>query len=407
MQNGSDEHRIKEALMKEDAFGKNLNLSNYEDGTKTPEKIDDLTSVSDDLKNTMENVGVVSSEEGRSGTIMFIDNGMSHCSNKEEEGLEILTYREAMKKYDGLPEYNWKAVDPAKDKYTAKSYLEDADGYFIRVKAGYQIKNPIQTCMLVNKTKGAQTLHNIIVIEENASLDVITGCATSSHTEEALHVGVSEIYIKDGGSLAFSMIHNWSETTGVRPRTVAILGKNAKYQNNYVLLKPVGSMQSNPSVFLNGEGGSVILNSMCLAHGGCEVDMGGTVFLNAPNTTAEIMSRSISKGIGRMVARGKLVGNAPGAKAHLECRSLVLNDGGITLAIPELESSVADVEMTHEAAVGKIARDQIEYLMSRGLSEDEAVSMIVRGFLVGGIKGLPDNLRKEIDTTISATNLGS
>ena len=94
-------------------------------------------------------------------------------------------------------------------------------------------------------------------------------------------------------------------------------------------------------------------------------------------------------------------------KAHLECRSIVLKDGGITLAIPELESSVADVEMTHEAAVGKIARDQIEYLMSRGLDEDEAVGMIVRGFLVGSIKGLPKNLEKEIDDAIEKSNLGN
>ena len=108
-----------------------------------------------------------------------------------------------------------------------------------------------------------------------------------------------------------------------------------------------------------------------------------------------------------MIARGRLVGNANGAKAHLECRSIILDDGGVTLAIPELESSVADVEMTHEAAVGKIARDQIEYLMSRGLTEDDAVSMIVRGFLVGGIKGLPDNLKKEIDEAVAKANLGS
>jgi Fe-S cluster assembly scaffold protein SufB len=108
-----------------------------------------------------------------------------------------------------------------------------------------------------------------------------------------------------------------------------------------------------------------------------------------------------------MVARGRLIGNAAGAKAHLECRGLVLSDGGFTLAVPELESSVADVDMTHEAAVGKIARDQVEYLMMRGLTEDEAVGMIVRGFLEGGIKGLPDHLKKEIDSAIEKANLGS
>ena len=118
------------------------------------------------------------------------------------------------------------------------------------------------------------------------------------------------------------------------------------------------------------------------------------------------MSRSISMG-GKMCARGKMVGNAPGAKGHLECRSIILKDGGTTLAIPELEAHIADVEMTHEAAVGKVARDQIEYLMSRGLTEDQAVSMIVKGFLSSGsINGLPPALQKELDEAIAKANLG-
>jgi Fe-S cluster assembly scaffold protein SufB len=162
----------------------------------------------------------------------------------------------------------------------------------------------------------------------------------------------------------------------------------------------------NPSVHLNGEGASAKMNTICISYDGSDIDLGSVVVLNAPKTSAEVVSRSITLG-GRIMARGKLVGNASGAKAHLECRSLVLSDKGLTLAVPELESKVADIEMTHEAAVGKIARDQVEYLMMRGLTEDEAVSMIVRGFLEGGINGLPESLKKEIDGAIRKANLGS
>jgi len=398
---------VKDALKKKAAFGPDIDIDSFDEGTYEPEGVDDLEDVSSELKDRMVNVGVMPSEEARSGTIMFIDNGMCHCSNRAQEGLELMSTRDALAEHDWLSEYSWKAVDPSKDKFTAKSYLEDSDGYFIRVKAGYHVKDPLQTCMLINKNKAIQNLHNIIIVEEGASLEIITGCTTKKNAEESLHVGVSEIYLKDDASLSFSMIHNWGKATGVRPRTNTILGKNAKYINNYVLLNPVGSMQSYPGAYLNGEGASATQNTMCLAHGGSDIDIGGMVVLNARGTSAEIMSRSITKGEGRMIARGRLVGNANGAKAHLECRSIILDDGGVTLAIPELESSVADVEMTHEAAVGKIARDQIEYLMSRGLTEDDAVSMIVRGFLVGGIKGLPDNLKKEIDEAVAKANLGS
>lgn len=402
MQNGKD---VKDALEKKAKYGVDIDLDRYKVGSYEPQRIDDLSKASDEMKERFINVGVIPDEKERSGSIIFIDNAQSHVSSKTPD-VEMMSTKEALRKYDGLKEYYWKAVDPEKDKYTAKSYVEDSDGYFIRVKKGKQVTTPIQSCMMISKNKEIQNVHNIIVVEEGAHLEIITGCTTSKHAGESVHIGVSEIFVKEGGSLAFSMIHNWGEKTAVRPRTVAILEKNAKFTNNYVILNPVGTMQSYPVAYLNGEGASVKFNSICLSHPGSEIDTGGEAVLNAPNTSAEIISRSITVG-GRMMARGKLVGKAAGAKAHLECRSLVLSDNGETLAVPELEAYVADVEMTHEAAVGKIARDQVEYLMIRGLTEDEAVSMIVRGFLEGGIRGLPEELKKDIDDTIEKANLGS
>ncbi len=396
--------RVKEALGKAASYGKDIDLDHFEEGTYEPDKIENIDD-SKEFKETMNKIGVTN-EENRSGTIIFVDNGMSHCSNREQEGVELLSTQDALKKYDGLKDYMWKSIDPSKDKYTAKTYLEESDGYFIRVKPGYHAKYPVQTCMLLNKNKSIQNLHNIIIMEEGSSLEIITGCSTTQHSNDALHVGVSEIYLKDNSKLQFSMIHSWGKETGVRPRTATVIGKNASYTNNYILLNPVGSLQSYPVASLNGDNATCAFNTMCLAEKGSNVDTGGMAILNASGTNAQIMSRSITKG-GSMIARGKLVGNSAGAKAHLECRSLVLEDGGTTLAIPELEAHVADVEMTHEAAVGKIARDQIEYLMSRGLSEDQAIGMIVRGFLSGSIEGLPSSLKREIDDAISKANLGS
>ena len=401
MQNGKD---VNAALKKKAAYGPDVNLDDFKVGTYDPEKISDMDRVPGDVKERMVNVGVMPCRTSRSGSILFIDNGPSHISSSSED-VELLPVRVAAKRYD-LSEYLWKAVPADKDKFTSKTYLEDSDGYFIRVKAGKHISYPVQTCMIINRNKQMQNVHNIIIVEENASLEVITGCTTKKHVTESLHVGVSETYIKDGGSLTFTMVHNWSDATYVRPRSGCIMGANSKYVNNYVILNPVRSVQSYPATYLNGKGATAKFNSICISHENSDIDMGALVELNAPGTSAEIISRSITLG-GKMIARGRLVGNAAGAKAHLECKGLVLNDGGLTLAIPELESSVSDVEMTHEAAVGKIARDQVEYLMMRGLTEEQAVGMIVRGFLEGGIKGLPDDLKKEIDAAIDKANLGS
>lgn len=397
-----DNQAVRDALSKKGAYGSDLDLDRYEEGSRDPEQIDDLES--SDYKQYMEKVGVVSDEINRSGTLMFIDNGLSHCHTNEQEGMEMMSTQEALKKYDWVKDYMWKAVDPAKDKYTAKSFLENADGYFVRVKSGYHVKSPVQTCMLLNTDKSVQNVHNIVIVEDNASLEMITGCSTAHHANDALHVGVSEMYVGENSNLTFSMIHSWGKQTGVRPRTGTIVGKNSNFTNNYVILNPVGSLQSFPSATL-AEGASAMYNTMCIAHEGSDIDTGGMVSLNGRNSSAQIMSRSISMG-GRMCARGRLVGNAPDIKAHLECRSIIMKDGGSTSAVPELEAHVADVEMTHEAAVGKIARDQIEYLMSRGLDEDQAVSMIVRGFLSGSINGLPPALQKELDDAIAQANLG-
>ncbi len=402
-----DDSEIKKALGKKAAFGSDIDLDRYEEGERDKAApIENLADAPDDLKLKMINVGVDTDDSARSGTILFMDNGMTHCSNRAQEGVIIEPTRLAFKHYPWVKGYYWKAVDPAKDKYTAKTYEEDSDGYFIYVKPGYHLKYPVQTCMMLGQDKSIQNLHNIIIVDDNASLDIITGCTSVHHANDALHVGVSEMYVGENSSMSFTMIHSWNTQTAVRPRTNVMLKKGARYVNNYIVLDPVGTVQTFPTAYLDGEGATCSFNTMCIAHGNSNIDTGGCAVMNAPNTGAEILSRNITYG-GKMIARGRLEGNAPGAKAHLECKSIILKDGGSTQAIPELIATCADVDMTHEAAVGKIAQDQIEYLMSRGLTEDQAVSMIVRGFLVGGIKGLPSNLQNEIDAAIDKASAGN
>ena len=392
-------------MKKKAAYGDDIDLSKYEIGSRDRDVIEDLAGSENVYRETMESVGVTSDEDSRAATIMFIDNTLGHCSSRIPEGVEIISTSKAIKKYDWLKDYAWTAVKPDMDKYTALTYLEESDGYFIRIKSGHHIKEPIQTCMLVDSANTVQNVHNIIVVEDNASASLITGCATSPHAGGSMHVGITEKFIGDNSNLTFSMIHNWGSETVVRPRTVINMGSNSNYVNNYVILDDVGTLQSNPVANVNGEGSSAKFNSMCIAQENSDIDSGSVVNLNAKNTTSEIVSRSIIVG-GKMTARGRLVGNYPGIKAHLECKSIILSETGSSVAIPELEANVADLEMTHEAAVGKIARDQIEYLMSRGLSEDEAISMIVSGFLSGGIEGLPKELEDKISEAISIADLG-
>jgi Fe-S cluster assembly scaffold protein SufB len=316
-----------------------------------------------------------------------------------------MSTHKALEKYDWLKDYSWKLVAVDADKYTAKTYLENSDGYFIRVPAGKKSSMPVQTCLMLDTKKAAQTVHNIIIVEEGATLDIITGCTSRRGVHEGLHLGITEMYVKKGATLNFTMIHNWAEQVGVRPRTVVSVKEGGTYVSNYICLKPVRSVQAYPTVRLEGEGAVTRLNSVAIAHPGSELDLGSRAIFSAPGTKAELVSRTITIG-GKMIARGEMIANEKGAKGHLECKGLVLGKGS-QLAIPILEANVDDVELTHEAAVGKIAKDQVEYLMARGLTEDEAVGMIVRGFLDVGIRGIPEELKKEIEDTITQTAFGA
>jgi hypothetical protein len=262
----------------------------------------------------------------------------------------------------------------------------------------------VESCLYIRTNRFAQHVHNLVVVEEGATLHIITGCATHPGVRSGLHIGVSEFYVKAGGQLTFTMVHNWGEDVHVRPRTAIMVEEGGRYISNYILLRPVKTVQMYPTVTLNGEGAMARLQSILIAHPGCELDVGGRVILKAPHTRAEVIARTLALG-GYSMARGHLVGLVPDIKAHLECRGLILGTG-VVHAIPELEGRVAGVDMSHEAAVGKIAAEEVEYLMARGLDEEEAVSTIVRGFLNVKIEGLPSALEDELNQAIQETGKG-
>lgn len=382
-----------------------VDLSSYAFSGKENPELKDFSGLTEDGKRELRMVGVdVDSAASRAGTFLQFDHSTVHCKSASK-GVEVLGIRQALRKYDGLPEYFWKALDRDKDDFTRAAAREELHGgYFIRTEKGARVSEPVQTCLFIKGENTGQNVHNIVVVEEDSEVHIITGCATSHGVVSALHLGISEFYIKKGGRLTFTMIHNWGEEVVVRPRTVGIVEENGVLQNNYVLLKKVKSVQSYPTIYLNGPGAVARFNSVIVTPPGSHVDTGNRIILNAPDTRGEIISRTITTG-GGIVARGEIVGNAVPARGHLECKGLILGGGSIH-AIPELQGTRPGVELSHEAAVGKIAQEEIEYLMARGLDEDEATSTIVRGFLNVEIMGLPAELQESIDRTIAELNSG-
>ena len=377
-----------------------VNLDNYQNETQEHEYINELARIDSSDADKLLDVGVDTKETGRAGTFIQKDKSVIHCKTKLD-GVEVMSISRAREKHEWLADYMWKSISPDTDKFTAQAKENPHEGYYIRSLPGVKTEHPIQSCLYIAKDKFSQNVHNVVIAEEGSELHIITGCATAPHLVSGLHVGVSEFYVKKGAKLIFTMIHDWGEEINVRPRTVINVDEGGLIISNYISLKPVGSLQMFPTTYLNGKGAVARFNSILVASKGSFLDVGSKIVLNAPDSRAEIISRAITTG-GTIIARGNLIGKVAGIKAHLECKGLIINDG-LMHAIPELQGYVPNVEMSHEAAVGKIDQHEIEYLMARGLDEDEAVSTIVRGFLNVDIEGLPENLKNKLDNIISET----
>ena len=391
------------AIDKKAAIGPDINLNEF-DVAPVPHSYlgdEDLCTMPEAEQERLLMSGLDVTKKERSGTFFQKDTSVIHC-HTQQEGIEVIPIQRALEEYDWIEDYYWKLVAVDTDKYTSAAELELHDGYVIRALPGSKSIYPIQACLYLDKDGLQQNVHNIVIAEENAEVHIITGCSTSPHMRRGLHVGVSEFFVKKNAKVSFTMIHNWAEEMQVRPRSVAQVEEGGLFLSNFICMKPLRSLQMYPTTHLVGKDAVARFYSIIVGSPGSEYDMGGRVFLKEEGTRAEIVARAISNG-GKIIARGHLIGKVPGVKAHLECRGLLLN-GGLIHAIPELEGDVDDVELSHEAAVGKIAQEEIAYLMSRGLSEDEATSTIVRGFLSVDIPGLPAPLKAEIDKAIEESD---
>jgi len=391
--------KAKTAANKAAAMGEDIDLAKFTRTAEPQQYETDPSRLDAATKNKMLEAGVILDDpRARTGTFIQIDNTPIHSSVKQD-GVEVMPVSQAMQKYNWLGDYYWKAVAVDTDKFTASVELGQNDGYFIRTAPGTKTDFPVQACLYLSKANLAQNVHNIIIAEENSELHIITGCATSLGNEPGLHMGVSEFYIKKGAKVTFTMIHSWNPEFAVRPRTAAIIEDNGLFLSNYVLMKPVHTIQTNPVARCNGENATARFNSVLVATPGSNMDVGSRVYLNGKASRTEIISRAITTG-GYITARGYIEGNAPDVKGHLECRGLLLENKGAIHAIPELKGTLPGIDLYHEAAVGKIAEEEVEYLMARGLTRDEATATIVRGFLRVDIEGLPPMLSEELQRAI-------
>lgn len=365
-------------------------------------KESELTKLPHEILKEAQQAGIEADEKARSATFFHLNQQTVQAKINEyfEGKIELLDTKTALKRYPDLEQYMWRLVARDKDEYTRKVAENFSGGYFIRILPNAEITFPLQSCLMITERNLEQRVHNLIIAEENSKAHIITSCLQHSAVERAAHLGISEIYVKKGASLNFTMIHQWSENTFVRPRTGVEIDEHATFVSNYVCMRPVRDMQMYPVAYCNGAESRVSFNSILYGQRNSQLDIGSRAVLNGKGSKAEMISRAIAREGARMIIRGLIEGNSTDCKGHLECRGLIMDDSSFLQSIPELIARKKGVEITHEAAVGKISEKEVAYLMTRRLTRDQATSLIIRGFMDVSILGLPPTLSKEIKRII-------
>ncbi|MDX1393858.1 MAG: Fe-S cluster assembly protein SufB [Gemmatimonadota bacterium] len=369
--------------------------------------------VPQEIKDTFEKLGIPEAErKALAGVGAQYESEMVYHSLKEqweEQGVIFESIEDGLKLHPELFRKYFSTVVPTHDnKFAALNSAVWSGGSFVYVPKGVKVDIPLQAYFRVNAERMGQFERTLIICDEGAEAHYIEGCTAPVYSTESFHSGVIEIVVNKGARFRYTTIQNWSSNMYNLVTQRAMVHEDAKME---WLDGNLGSKltMKYPSCFLVGERAHGEILSIAYAGTGQHQDTGGKVVHVAPYTTSQITSKSISKGEGRSSYRGlcKVYDGAVGAKSNVECDALLLNETSRTDTYPYIEIDENSASIGHEATVSKVGDEQLFYLMSRGLSEEEAMAMIVRGFIEPVAKELPLEYAIELNRLIELEMEGS
>ena len=362
--------------------------------------------VPEDVRDIFDKLGIPESEKASlSGSGAQFDSEIVY-HNLEEDlkklGVIYTSFDEGIRKYpDLVKEYFTKAVPITDHKYIALHYALFSGGSFVYIPKNTKLDRPLQSYFRLNEKGAGQFEHTLIIVDEGADLQFIEGCSAPGYNELNLHAGCVELFVKKNAKLRFSTIENWSKNMLNLNTKKCFVEENGKIE---WIMGSFGSKVSMlyPLSVLNGRGATVEFTNISFAGAGQNLDTGLKIIHNAPDTNTIVNAKSISKDGGICTFRSNVVvtKKAKHSKASLSCESLMLDSISRSDTIPSSTINTKDVEYAHEASIGKISDEAIYYLMTRGLSEDEAKSLIVRGFAEPIAKAFPVEYAVEMNRLI-------
>jgi len=369
--------------------------------------------IPEEVKNTYKRLGIPEAEaKALAGVGAQYESEMVYHNLKEEwenQGVIFLDTDTGLKEYPEIfKEYFSTVVPPEDNYYAAVNSAVWSGGSFVYVPAGVQLDIPLQAYFLLNQENIGQFERTLIIVEEGAKAHYIEGCTAPSYNSDSFHSGVIEIIAKENSNVRYSTIQNWSHNVYNLVTQRAIVHDNASMA---WLDGNLGSKvtMKYPSCYLVGNNSHGEIMSIAFANDNQHQDAGGKVIHAAENTTSSIVSKSISKGEGTSSYRGlvKIHEGATNAKSNVECDALLIDDTSKTNTYPYIEIDEKTAHVGHEATVSKLNEEQIFYLTSRGIPEEEAMALIIRGFLEPVAKELPLEYAVELNRLIELEMEGS
>jgi Fe-S cluster assembly protein SufB len=359
------------------------------------DQVSEWDQLPEEMMRTYEKLGIPEAErQYLAGVTAQYESEVVYHKNREDleaQGILFCDMDTALREYPNLvKQYFGTIIPPGDNKFAALNTSVWSGGSFIYVPPGVEVSMPLQAYFRINSENAGQFERTLIIADEGSQVHYIEGCSAPVYTSDSLHSAVVEIVVKPNARVTYTTIQNWS------PNVYNLVTKRARVEAGGHMEWIDGNIGSKltmkyPAVYLVGEGATGEVLSVAYAGKGQHQDAGAKMVHAAPNTTSKIVSKSISKDGGITTYRGlvRVDEGATGAKSHVECDALILDEDSTSKTFPYMEIGERDAQIGHEATVSKIADEQIFYLTSRGLSEEQAMGMVVNGFIEPITKTLP------------------
>jgi len=368
----------------------------------------------DEIKNTYDRLGIPEAEKQRliSGVAAQYESEVVYHKIREdleEQGVLFLDTDTALREHEDIfKEYFGSVIPVGDNKFASLNTAVWSGGSFVYVPKGVHVDIPLQAYFRINTENMGQFERTLIIVDEDAYVHYVEGCTAPIYSSDSLHSAVVEIIVKKGGRCRYTTIQNWSNNVYnlVTKRAVAHEGATMEWVDGNIGSKVT---MKYPAVWLMGEHAKGETLSVAFAGAGQHQDAGAKMVHAAPNTSSAIISKSVARAGGRTSYRGliQVDEGAYNSKTTVKCDALLIDDNSRSDTYPYIDCREDDVSMGHEATVSKVSEDQLFYLMQRGMNEDEAMAMIVRGFVEPIARELPMEYAIELNRLIELQMEGS